>query len=856
MNIEKLTDSARECIVNAQAEAINAENQQITPFHLLKSLLDDNTGVILSIFLHINKSTEPVLIKVKAEIDKLPKVKVHGGGQVYFNTDTFKIIEEAKNLAKSSGDTFVTIERLLESSTVIAHPIAQILSAEGITTKNVRAAILHLRKGRVADSANVEKNYNALAKYGRDITELATKNKLDPIIGREDEIRRTIQVLARRTKNNPVLIGEPGVGKTAIIEGLAQRIVAKDVPEAIVSCKIFELDMGALIAGAKFRGEFEERLKSVLSEIKEAAGQIILFIDEIHLLVGAGKTEGAMDAANLLKPMLARGEMHCIGATTLDEYRNYIEKDAALARRFQAVYVNEPSVVDTVSILRGLKEKYELHHGVRIADSAIVAAANLSSRYITDRFLPDKAIDLIDEAASRLKIQASTKPEELDALDRKIIQIKIEVEALKKEQDELSKGRLKELNNQLVELEKRSYELTNKWLAEKSKIKDTQKIKEALDKAKQDLEQAERNGELSKAGELKYGVIPDLQKKLAEYEAKTNSGNSFFVKEAVDEEDIATIISRSTGIPIDKMLSSEKKRLLLMENFLEQRIIGQDEAVAAVSDAIRRARAGIQDETKPLGSFLFLGPTGVGKTELAKSLAWFLFDSEHALMRIDMSEYMEKHSVSKLIGSPPGYIGYEQGGVLTESVRRRPYQVILFDEAEKAHSEVFDLLLQILDDGRLTDSHGRTVDFKNTIIILTSNLGSSSMLNTSSLDAKEEVMYEVRKFFKPEFLNRLDDILFFKSLSEEQIQKIAVIQLENLKNLLQKQKINLIYDEAAINVITKKGFDHIYGARPLKRVIQKDLQNAIAKIMLAGEISEQCTINVSAKNDEIQVRLQ
>ncbi len=853
MNIEKLTDSARTCIANAQSEAIKADNQQVTPFHLLKSLLSEDSGVIASIFLDINKNSAIILQKTQNEINKLPKVHVQGGGQVYFNTETLKIIDQATTLAKNAGDSFVTIERLLESITAAPHKVAQILSEEGVTTKSIATAIINLRKGRVADSASAEKNYNALAKYGRNVTELALKNKLDPVIGREDEIRRTIQVLSRRSKNNPVLIGEPGVGKTAIIEGLAQRIVAKDVPESIASCQIFELDMGALVAGAKFRGEFEERLKSVLNEIKESSGEVILFIDEIHLLVGAGKADGAMDAANLLKPMLARGEMHCIGATTLDEYRNYIEKDAALARRFQAVYVNEPTVVDTISILRGLKEKYELHHGIRISDSAIIAAANLSNRYITDRFLPDKAIDLLDEAASRLKIQISSKPEALDVMDRKVMQIKIEIEALKKEQDGLSQNRLKDLSNQLSELESKSYELTNRWLAEKSKIKGSQKLKEDLEAAKQDLERAQRSSDLTKAGELKYGLIPELQKKLLEYE---HDSSSSLMKETVDEEDIATIISRSTGIPIDKMLSSDKKRLLSMEGFLCERVIGQTEAISAVSDAIRRARSGIHDETKPLGSFLFLGPTGVGKTELAKTLAWFLFDSPDALMRIDMSECMEKHAVSKLIGSPPGYVGYEQGGVLTESVRRRPYQVILFDEAEKAHSEVFDLLLQILDDGRLTDSHGRTVDFKNTIIILTSNLGSSNLLDSSYEQSKKIVIDEVRKFFKPEFLNRLDELLIFRPLTEEQIRQITIIQFEKLKQDLLKQKIHLTYGEKVIDFITKKGFDQVYGARPLKRVIQKEVQNAIAKIILSGEIEEQCSIDLSVENEAIALKLQ
>jgi ATP-dependent Clp protease ATP-binding subunit ClpB len=855
MNIDKLTDSARDCVTSAQNQALANDNQQVTPLHLLGSLLKDDSGVIESIFLHINKSQASILSEVELEINKLPKITGQGASRIYFGTDTLKVIQSSQDLADAAGDTFVTIERLLEAIASFEHKACQILNDAGINAKSIKGAIAHLRKGRVADSPTSEKLYNALVKYGRNITALAAKNQLDPVIGREDEVRRAIQVLSRRGKNNPVLIGEPGVGKTAIVEGLAQRIINKDAPESIAACQIFELDMGALIAGAKFRGEFEERLKSVLKEIEESDGQIILFIDEIHLLVGAGKSDGAMDAANLLKPMLARGKLHCIGATTLDEYRKYIEKDAALARRFQAVYVGEPSVIDTISILRGLKEKYELHHGIRISDGAIIAAANLSDRYITDRFLPDKAIDLLDEAASRLKIQISSKPEELDALDRKIMQIKIEAAALSKESDKLSKDRLQDLQDELAKLENISCELTNKWLAEKSKIKGAQKIKEELELARQELEKAERQGNLARAGELKYGMIPDLQKRLNDYEANQNNATSL-VKEAVDEEDIATIISRATGIPVDKMLTSEKQRLLSMERVLSERIIGQEEAISVISDAIRRAKAGIAETGKPLGAFLFLGPTGVGKTELAKSLAWFLFDSPSAMMRIDMSEYMEKHSVSRLIGSPPGYVGYEQGGLLTESVRRRPYQVILFDEAEKASGEVFDLLLQILDAGRLTDSHGRNVNFTNTIIILTSNLGASSLTDLAFDDAKDHVMQEVRRFFKPEFLNRLDDILLFKPLDKEQIRKIAVIGLEGLRNSLQHQKINVTYDQKALDVLVRHGFDQAYGARPLKRVIQKEIQNQIAKIILTGEIGESCQINISAQDEEIVVKLQ
>jgi len=850
MNLDKFTESVQAAILSAQNLAIKLEHQQILPLHLLKSLLDDETGVIGALFLQIEKNLAGLANIVSSEIDKLPKVHVQSGGKVYFATETIKIIEDAKDLAKKVGDSFVTIERLFESLVSSRGDVATLLKNYGITLINLQNAIMHLRKGRTADSAHAEQSYNALTKYGRNVTELALSNKLDPVIGREDEIRRAIQILSRRSKNNPVLIGDPGVGKTAIVEGLAQRIVNNDVPESIAGCQIFELDMGALISGAKFRGEFEERLKSVLNEIKESEGRIILFIDELHLLVGAGKTDGAMDAANLLKPMLARGQLHCIGATTLDEYRKYIEKDAALARRFQALYVTQPSLEDTISILRGLKERYELHHGIRVSDSAIIAAANLSNRYITDRFLPDKAIDLIDEAASRLKIQITSKPEELDLLDRKIIQLKIEAEAMKKETSQSAKARLEELLAQLATLEAKKHELDSKFAVEKSKIKAIQRIKEDIDKARQELEKAERTSDLARAGELKYGVIPDLEKKLTEYENNKSGG---LVKEVLDEEDIATIISRSTGIPIDKMLYSERTRLLSMEKVLSERVIGQQEAISAVSDAIRRARAGVQDENKPLGSFLFLGPTGVGKTELARSLAWFLFDDPNALLRIDMSEYMDKHSTSKLIGAPPGYVGYEQGGLLSESVRRRPYQVILFDEAEKAHVEVFNLLLQILDAGRLTDSQGKIIDFKNTIIILTSNLGSELMLEKPLEKVKDEVMGQVRRFFKPEFLNRLDEILLFEPLKQEQIKQIASLQLEKFKlDLLNRHQIHLNYDDKVIDFLAQKGFDPIYGARPLKRVIQKMVQDKVAKIILADEIGPKKSIKLSLINNEIE----
>ena len=854
MNIEQFTDSAKQCVSNAFSSATAKDHQQITPLHLLEGLLVDKSGVILSLLLNLGNKLLPLQNKVEQEMQKLPTI-TGGANKPYFNNDSIKVLEGAKKLAQQAEDSFVSIEKIFESLAQVPGLVQTILQQEDINQDQVKQAVNNLRKGRKVDSSSAEQTYNALSKYGRDVTELAISNKLDPIIGREDEVRRTIQVLSRRTKNNPVLIGEPGVGKTAIIEGLAQRIVSKDVPESIASKKIFELDMGALVAGAKYRGEFEERLKSVLNEIKQSSGEIILFIDEIHLLVGAGKTEGAMDAANLLKPMLARGEMHCIGATTLDEYRKYIEKDAALARRFQPIYVDEPNVGDTISILRGIKERYELHHGIRISDNAIIAAANFSDRYITDRFLPDKAIDLLDEAASRLKIQISSKPEELDILDRRIMQIKIEIEALKKESDQLSKDRLSDLYNQLNELEGKSQELSAKWLAEKSKIKGEQKLKESLEVAKQDLERAQRAGDLAKAGELKYSIIPQLQKQLEAFEQVASDSSSCLVKETVEAQDIAVIVSRATGIPVDKMLTGEKQRLLTMEQVLSERIIGQERAINAVSDAVRRARAGIGDESKPLASFLFLGPTGVGKTELAKALAWFLFDSSDAVTRIDMSEYMEKHSVSKLIGSPPGYVGYEQGGSLTEAVRRRPYQVILFDETEKAHAEVFDLLLQILDEGRLTDSQGYVVNFKNTIIIMTSNLGSQLMIQNPDKDCEDEVMEQVRQFFRPEFLNRLDEVLFFQPLSAEEIKKIAILQLEKLKQVLLKQKVNLLYNEQVLDWLAKKGYDLAYGARPLKRVIQKEIQNSLAKLIIAGDLKENQNIILSIDSSNIVIKV-
>ncbi|MCC2645989.1 MAG: chaperone ClpB [Rickettsiaceae bacterium] len=856
MNIEKFTEKSRNVITNAQNEAIKSNHQHLTPLHILKALVTEEDNILQSLLSHFNVKLSSIEERVNKELNRLPQIQVHGGGQLYMASDAAKALQQATDLAKNNGDSFITVERLFEALTYDAGVTGDILKEFKLDSKKVAAAITELRKGKTADTESAESTYEALKKYGRDVTELALAGKLDPVIGRDEEIRRAIQVLSRRTKNNPVLIGEPGVGKTAIVEGLAQRIVSGDIPDALMGSKLIELDMGALIAGAKFRGEFEERLKAVLHEIKESSGEIILFIDEIHLLVGAGKTEGAMDASNLLKPMLARGELHCIGATTLDEYRKYIEKDAALARRFQPVYVNEPSLADTISILRGIKEKYEVHHGIRISDSAIIAAANLSHRYITDRFLPDKAIDLIDEAASRLKIEVSSKPEELDELDRKIMQIKIECEALKKENDPASQKRLEDLKTELEKLEAKSADFTEKLQAEKSKIHLAQKLKEDLDRARMELERAERSSDLARAGELKYGIIPKLMKDLSE--AEQAEGKSNLLKEAITEEDIATIVSRITGIPVDKMLSSEKEKLLKMEDNLRKYVVGQEDAVIAVSDSVRRARTGLQDENRPLGSFLFLGPTGVGKTELAKALAEFLFNDRNALLRVDMSEYMEKHAVSRLIGAPPGYVGYEEGGVLTEAVRRRPYQVILFDEVEKAHPDVFNILLQVLDDGRLTDSQGRTVDFRNTIIILTSNLGSDILLMKKDDEPiekyREPVMNVVRSVFRPEFLNRLDEILLFNQLSRKDMNKIVQIQMDRLRDTLKTQDLNLEYDDKALDLIAEHGYDPTYGARPLKRVIQREIQNNIAKMILAGEITPKSTIDITAKGNLISIK--
>ena len=851
MDFEKYTERAKGFIQAAQNSAQRRAHQQITPEHLLKVLIEDKEGLASNLIRAAGGDPRAVSAAVDASLDKLTRVE-GGNGQVYLTSETNRLFNEAEKLAEKAGDSFVTVERLLLAMTLAKDtPAAKALAAGGITAQTLNAAIEQIRKGRKADSASAEEGYDALKKYARDLTEAARDGKLDPVIGRDEEIRRTIQVLSRRTKNNPVLIGEPGVGKTAIVEGLALRIAHGDVPDSLKEKRLLALDLGALIAGAKFRGEFEERLKAVLAEITAAEGEIIVFIDELHTLVGAGKADGAMDASNMLKPALARGELHCVGATTLDEYRKHIEKDAALARRFQPVFVTEPTVEDTISILRGIKDKYELHHHVRITDGAIVAAATLSNRYITDRFLPDKAIDLMDEAASRLRMEAESKPEEIDELDRRIMQLKIEREALKKEHDPASQERLEKLIEELGGLEKQSAELTAQWRAEKDKMASAQKLKEQIDQARIELEQAQRKGNFTRAGELTYAVIPELERKLKLAE---EAESHRMIEEAVTDQHIASVVSRWTGIPVDKMLEGEREKLLHMEDNVKRRVVGQDEAVTAVANAIRRARAGLQDPNRPLGSFLFLGPTGVGKTELARALAEFLFDDEQAMLRVDMSEYMEKHSVARLIGAPPGYVGYEEGGSLTESVRRRPYQVILFDEVEKAHPDVFNVLLQVLDDGRLTDGQGRTVDFRNTLIVLTSNLGSDILAalpeKAEVAKVREQVMAVVRQAFRPEFLNRLDDILIFRRLSRGDMKAIVTIQLERLQKLLTDRKITLTVDNKAKEWLAEIGYDPVYGARPLKRVIQRQLQNPLAEMILAGRIADGETVKVTTSGED------
>jgi len=843
MDVEKFTERARGFMQSAQGLALRSNHQQFTPEHLLKVLIDDEEGLAARLIAAAGGRPEQVRDGVERALAKLPKVE-GSQGQVYLSPESARLFDAAEQAAKKAGDSYVTAEYLLLALALASNTQSgKILKDSGVTPQNLAKAIADLRQGRSADSATAENQYDALKKYARDLTEAARTGKLDPVIGRDEEIRRTIQVLSRRTKNNPVLIGEPGVGKTAIAEGLALRIVNGDVPESLRDKRLMALDMGALIAGAKFRGEFEERLKAVLGEITAAAGKIILFIDEMHVLVGAGKADGAMDASNLLKPALARGELHCVGATTLDEYRKHVEKDAALARRFQPVFVAEPTVEDTISILRGLKEKYEVHHGVRITDAAIVAAATLSHRYIADRFLPDKAIDLMDEAASRLRMQVDSKPEALDELDRRIVQLKIEREALKKESDKASRERLGTLEHELAELEEKSASLTAKWQDEKKSVQSVQSLKEQLDRARAEVEIAQRRGDFAKAGELTYGVIPGLEKQIAAIDEKNSAA---LVNEAVTPENIAQVVSRWTGIPVDKMLEGEREKLLHMESSLEKRVVGQDEAVRAIANAVRRSRAGLQDPNRPIGSFLFLGPTGVGKTELTKALAEFLFDDDTAMVRIDMSEFMEKHAVSRLIGAPPGYVGYEEGGVLTEAVRRRPYQVILFDEVEKAHHDVFNVLLQVLDDGRLTDGQGRTVDFKNTVIILTSNLGTELLSGEETREARAQVMQAVRAHFRPEFLNRLDEIILFHRLSRANMDRIVDIQIGRLQKLLAVRKLEIALDAKAREWLANAGYDPVYGARPLKRVIQKRLQDPLAQMLLEGKISDGSKIKVSA----------
>ncbi|WP_414901002.1 ATP-dependent chaperone ClpB [Sphingomonas flavalba] len=847
MNLEKFTDRAKGFLQSAQTVAIRMNHQRIGPEHLLKALLEDKEGMASGLIRTAGGAPETALREADAALARVPAVSGSGAQQTPgLDNDAVRVLDQAEQVADKAGDSYVTVERLLLALTLATTTTAgKALAAAGVKAEALNAAINSLRGGRTADTASAEDRYDALKKFARDLTEAARDGKLDPVIGRDEEIRRTVQILARRTKNNPVLIGEPGVGKTAIAEGLALRIVNGDVPDTLKDRRLMALDMGALIAGAKYRGEFEERLKGVLDEVKAAEGEVILFIDEMHTLIGAGKSEGAMDASNLLKPALARGELHCIGATTLDEYRKHVEKDAALQRRFQPVFVGEPTVEDTISILRGLKEKYELHHGVRITDGAIVAAATLSNRYITDRFLPDKAIDLMDEAASRLRMEVESKPEEIEGLDRRIIQLKIEREALKKESDAASKDRLARLEQELAGLEEQSAALTTRWQAEKEKIAGEAKIKEQLDVARQQLEQAQRSGDLAKAGELSYGVIPALEKQLADV-AQATAGA--MLREEVTGDDIASVVSRWTGIPVDRMLEGEREKLLQMEQQIGKRVIGQEDAVKAVSAAVRRARAGLQDPNRPLGSFLFLGPTGVGKTELTKALAEFLFDDPNAMVRIDMSEFMEKHSVARLIGAPPGYVGYEEGGVLTEAVRRRPYQVILFDEVEKAHGDVFNILLQVLDDGRLTDGQGRTVDFANTLIILTSNLGSqvlAAMPDDQPLSEVEpQVMDIVRAHFRPEFLNRLDEIILFHRLAQAHMGPIVDIQVARVQKLLADRKVTLALTDGARAWLGRVGYDPVYGARPLKRAVQKYLQDPLADLILQGAVRDGATVHV------------